>query len=235
MNLSASRWLALLPLAVLALASHAAQPHQPEGVVNLSASAHLEVANDLMSITLSTSRDGNDAATVQAALKQALDAALTVAKQASRPGQVEIQTGNFSLFPRHSSKGIISGWSGTAELIVEGRDLQAIAQLTGRIETLTIAHVSYRLSREQRVQVEAGVAADAIARFRTRAADYAKQFGYSSFTLREVHVSTNEPPVRPAQMMRAQAMEASPKAALPVEPGTGTVTATVNGSVQLMR
>lgn len=234
MNLTKSRWIALWPLATLALASHAADP-RPEGVVNLSASAQMEVANDVMSVTFSTSRDGNEASAVQAALKQALDAALSQARAAAAPGQLDVRTGRFSLFPRHSGKGVITGWSGTAELIVEGRDLPAITQLAGRIESLTISRVAYGLSPQQREQVQAGVTADAIARFRTRAADYARQFGYSSYALREVHVATDEGPARPLAMARAQAMDASAPTPLPVEPGTGTVTATVSGSVQLMR
>ena len=42
---------------------------------------------------------------VQAQLKQALDAALAEAKKAARPGQVDVQTGNFSLFPRYTQQG----------------------------------------------------------------------------------------------------------------------------------
>ena len=76
---------------------------------------------------------------MQSALKQALDAALIEAKKAAKPGQIDVQTGNFSLFPRYSNKGGITGWQGTAELGIEGRDIPGIAKLTGRITTMTIA------------------------------------------------------------------------------------------------
>ncbi len=88
---------------------------------------------------------------MQSQLKQALDAALAEARKAARPGQVEVQTGNFSLYPRYAGQGQrINGWQGTAELVVEGRDMPAIGQLTGRITTMTIARVGYGLSRERR-------------------------------------------------------------------------------------
>ena len=80
-----------------------------------------------------------------------------------------MQTGNFSLYPRYAnatSSGrapTITGWQGSAELIVEGRDMAAIGQLTGRITTMTIARVAYRLSREASQRVEADVVAEAIA------------------------------------------------------------------------
>jgi predicted secreted protein len=125
---------------------------------------------------------------VQSQLKQALDAALAEARKAARPGQLEVQTGNFSLYPRYAAKGGINGWQGSAELVVEGKDMPAIGQLTGRIGTMTIARVGYGLSRELREKVEGEVTAQAIARFRARAADYAKQFGYAGYLMREVSV-----------------------------------------------
>ena len=153
------RSLFALGLALATPLAFCADPTEPvpRGVVNISSSATLEVARDLMSVTFGTSREGADAAAVQSQLKQALDAALAEAKKAARPGQVDVQTGNFSLAPRYTNKGAVNGWQGSAELIVEGRDMQAIGQLSGRITTLTIGRVGYNLSRELREKVEGDV------------------------------------------------------------------------------
>jgi predicted secreted protein len=174
---------------------------------------------------------------VQAQLKQALDAALAEAKKVARPGQVDVQTGNFSIAPRYTNKGVINGWQGSAELLVEGRDMQAIGQLSGRITTLTISRVGYNLSRELREKSEADVAAQAIARYRAQAADYAKQFGYAGYTIREVNVSAiDQGPGQPRPMMMAKSMAAGASdEALAVEPGKGTITVNVNGTVQLLK
>lgn len=218
-----------------AAARAADAPVAPQGVVNLSASATTEVPRDMMTVTLSATRDGSDAAAVQVALKQALDAGLAEAKRAARPGQVEVQTGNFALFPRYNKQNTISGWQGNAELIVEGRDMQAIAALAGRIQSMTIARVEYGLSRELRAKTEAELTAQAIANYRARAADAAKQFGYAGYTLREVSIDSGEsrPPI-PAPRMRAMAAAASDEA-LPVEAGKSTVSVSVSGSVQLTK
>ncbi|HMN74455.1 MAG TPA: SIMPL domain-containing protein [Burkholderiaceae bacterium] len=223
-------------LVVCSAGSRAADaPAAPQGVVNLSASATTEVPRDMMTVTLSATRDGSDAAAVQVALKQALDAGLTEAKRAAKPGQVEVQTGNFALFPRYNKQNTISGWQGNAELIVEGRDMQAIAALAGRIPSMTIARVEYGLSRELRTKTEAELTAQAIANYRARAADAAKQFGYAGYTLREVSIDSGEsrPPI-PAPRMRAMAAAASDEA-LPVEAGKSTVSVSVSGSVQLTK
>ena len=211
----------------------------PLGVLNLSASASIDVTKDLLAVTFATTKEGSDANAVQAQLKQALDAALAEAKKVERPGQVDVRTGNFSLYPRYAGSGSsgrtsISGWQGTAEMTVEGRDMTAIGQLTGRIATMAISHVTYRLSREASQKVEGDVTAEAIARYRAKAADYAKQFGYTGYTIREVSVGTNGPMSGPIPMtvMRSAVAQTSSDA-LAVEPGKATVTATVSGTVQM--
>ena len=221
-------------LAVAAALPARADTPPPQGVLNLTASASVEVTKDLLAVTFSTTKEGADANVVQAQLKQALDAALAEAKKAARPGQVDVQTGAFSLFPRYTNKGGISGWQGTAEIIVDGRDMAAIGQLSGRITTMTVARVAYRLSREASQKVEAEVAAEAIVRYRAKAGEYAKQFGYGGYSIREVNVTTTEPPQGPAPMIRAQASAMSAQGdALSVEPGKAQVNANVSGTVQM--
>jgi predicted secreted protein len=235
-----SRSAALIACAVLstgAVAPAVAETAPPDNVLGLSASASVEVAKDVLVVTFSTVREGKDATVVQAQLKQALDAALAEAKRAARPGELDVQTGNFSLYPRYATRtstgrSTIDGWQGSAELIVEGRDMAAIGQLTGRITTMTVAHVSQRLSREGAARVEADVAAEAIAAFRAKAARYSRLFGHADYAVREVTVSTSEPQPGPQPMMRMQSTAAA-AAPLPIEPGKALVTATVNGTVQM--
>jgi predicted secreted protein len=203
----------------------------PENIAHLSASATIDVTKDVLTVVFSTTKEGADSQFVQAGLKQALDAALAEAKKIAKPGQVEVQTGGFSLYPRYTAKGAINGWVGSTELVVSGKDVQAVAQLTSRVQSMTIARVGQDLSREAREKVEGEASEKAIARFRVRAGELAKQFGFASYTLREVHVTLNEP-AQHAPMVQMRSAEASAMA-LPVEPGKGSVTAMVNGSIQM--
>ena len=113
--------------------------------------------------------------------------------------------------------------------------MQAIAQLTGRLPTMTIARVGYTLSREASEKVEAELAAQAIARYRAKAAETARQFGYSGFSIREVNVQTQEPGNGPVPMYAMARAEMAADKALPVEPGKGVVNVTVNGAVQMTK
>src|SRR4051812_42751162 len=57
----------------------------PEGLVTLASSATLQVPNDWIAVQFSTSKEGTDANAVQAALKEALGAAMAQARAVARP------------------------------------------------------------------------------------------------------------------------------------------------------
>lgn len=204
----------------------------PQNVLQLSATGTVEVQQDLLSMTLVTTRDGAEAAAVQGQLKTAVDAALAEAKKDAQPGQMEVRTGNFSLAPRYSRDGKINGWQGSAELVLEGRDFPRITRTAGRITTLNVGNVGFALSRELRQKSEAEAQTQAIDNFKRKADELAKGFGFGSYSLREVSVSASQGgPMRP-RMMAAEA--ASFKSAeVPVEAGKSAVVVNVSGSVQL--
>jgi len=209
---------------------------EPEGVVTLASSATVQVPNDWITVQFSTSKEGTDANAVQAALKEALGAALKQAQESRKPdGLVEVRTGGFSLQPRYNAKGLMNGWTGTTELTVEGRDMPAIAALVGRVTTMTIGGLEYGVSRQTREQVEGELASQAISGFRAKAAAYAKAFGYSGYTIREVNVQFDQqmPPPRPFAKAAMAPMAAAE--ALPTDAGKGSLTGNVNGSITLVK
>ena len=206
----------------------------PQNVVHLAAQAAVDVQQDLLSVSMNTTREGPDAGTVQNQLKAALDAALAEAKRAAQPGQMEVRTGNFSLSPRYGRDGKINGWQGSAELVLEGRDFARISTAAGKIQTLTMGNVTFGLSREQRTKVEGEAQAMAIDRFKARASEIAKGFGFAGYSLREVSVNANDQGVVPRPRMMAMEAKASMSdAPVPVEAGKSTVLVTVSGTVQL--
>jgi predicted secreted protein len=206
----------------------------PQNVLELTAGGTVEVQQDLLSLTLTTTREGSDPNAVQAQLQSALDAALTEARAAAKPGQLDVRTGNFGLYPRYEQQGKkIVGWRGTAELVLEGRDFPRITQTAANIQTMTLGRVSFGLSREQRAKVEGEAQAIAIERFKAKAADLARSFGFSGYSLRQVAVNANDQGFAPRQRFIEAPLAAPASAPLPVESGKSTVTVTLSGSVQL--
>jgi len=97
---SSHRAVATSFLLLVALAARA-EVAPPQGVLGLSASASVEVAKDVLTVAFATTKEGADANLVQAQLKEALDAALAEARKVAKPGQLDVQTGNFSIYPRY--------------------------------------------------------------------------------------------------------------------------------------
>jgi predicted secreted protein len=216
---------------------------EPLNIVQLSANAAVDVQQDILTISMSTTREAADASAVQTQLKTALDAALTEAKKTastttssstSQHGQLDARTGNFSLYPRYGKDGKINGWQGTTELVLEGRDFAKISVAAGKIQTLTIANVAFSLSREQRTKAETEAQNTAIERFRAKAGDIAKSFGMGSYNLREIAINAGDQGYTPRPRVAAMSMKlASADEAVPVEAGKSTVIVTVSGAVQL--
>ena len=231
-----------LSLALLCGLMRAAQaqpvgvPQAVTNVVNLSATAVEQVTQDWLTMVLSVTRDGADAGAVQRQLKQVLEPALAEARREASPGAVEVRTGRFQVNPRYGRDGRISGWQGSAELVLAGRDIGKVAALAGRLNGLVVSQSGYSLSRELREQREAALAAAAIQKFRGRAQEVATQFGFKTYGLREISVNTGEQMGQPPMVyaMRAKVEMADAAAPVPTEPGQGELSASVQGSVQLL-
>ena len=226
------RTIALIALPIASSVAAQTLP-PPQNVLQLSATGTVEVTQDQISITLSTGREGRDPVAIQTQLKAAVETALAEARRAAEPGQMQVRTGAFSVGPRYTNTGR-DGWQGTAEVVLEGRDFARIAQVAGKVSTMTVANVTFSLSREQRAKVESEAQLIAIERFKVRAGELAKGFGFSGYSLREAAVSSSDPgwphPPRPYAAATAMRAESAP---VPVEAGKSAVTVTVSGSVQL--
>ncbi len=221
-----------LPVARTARAAEMA----PDGLVQFSTTASTEVTQDLLAITLQVVRDGPDAALVQAQLKTVLDAALAEARKAAAPGAMEVRTGNFALYPRYAKDNRINGWQGQAELVLQGRDSQRVAQTAGRLIGMNIISAGHSVSRELAEQHESEITALAIRKYRSKATEVAKQFGFGGYVVREISVQAGDSGgmPRPVMMQARAPMAMAADAPVPVEAGKTTLSVTVSGTVRLM-
>jgi len=237
MNRSKAAVMAASLAAVLHSANAQAQvmvPAERYNVVSFSSTVQEEVTHDMLTMTLQATRTGSVAAEVQSELKQALEAALTEARRAAKPGDMDVRTGQFSIQPIYSNNGRISSWQGQAQLILQGRDMARIAQTAGKLNKLNIVNVAYGLSRETQQQYQAQLVNQAIEAFRERAQQMTKAFGFAHYTLGEVSVQTADVgyQMRP-MMMKSAMMSDSAESAVPIEPGKGEINVTVSGNVIL--
>ncbi|MPS92410.1 SIMPL domain-containing protein [Comamonas sp.] len=209
---------------------------RPANVVQLSAEGTVGVKQDWMTATLSATKDGRDAASVQSQLQKIVESAMTMLRHDAQGGQMELSTGNFSISPRYGNNGKIEGWQGQAEIVLQGRDFVRITQAAAKVQDMTLAGMGFGLSREAREKVEGEAQAKAIENFRQRAAAISKSFGFAGYSLREVSVNSNGGSVRPMPRPRMMSMAKasySDAAPVPVEADRAEVTVTVGGSIQM--
>ncbi len=203
-------------------------------LVQLSAQGSIEVQQDTLTISLSTTRESGDSASLQLLLKAALETALVEAKKAVNGNGMAVRTGQFNVTPRYDKLGKINGWQGNAELILEGTDFERIASTAGKIQSLSVSNVSFGLSRDQRLSAESKAQAIAISRFKTKASEISTGFGFSAYTLREVSIAAADQGYTPRPRIMAMGMKmASDESTVPVEAGKNTIVVNVSGTVQL--
>ena len=216
---------------------HAQAPEVLRNVVQLSASGQVEVSQDWLQMNLSATRDGNDAAAVQKQLQQVVDAAMRSLKPQASGQSMQVRSGSFGVYPRHGNDGKIKGWQGRAEIVVEGKDFARISESAAQVKDMTVSSMGFGLSREWREKVQEQAQSQAIESFKQRASTLAKQFGFGSYTLREVSVNSQDGFYAPRMQRANVAMAASAKMEMadpvPVEAGKEQVTVNVSGSVQL--
>ena len=114
----------------------------------------------------------------------------------------------------------------------------AIAERLGHDgHTVVVADINLAAAEEMvaglRVQ---GIEAQAMAieRFKVKASEIARGFGFAGYTLREIAVTANDQGYVPRpRMMAMEAKASAADAPLPVEAGRSTVLVTVSGSVQM--
>lgn len=209
---------------------------ESHNVVSLSASASVEVPQDLLTIVLRVVKEGAAPGAVQEQLRVALEAALAEAKKSARSGAMDVRTGAINLSPRYGRDGKISGWTGSAELVLEGRDFALIANTAGQSGSMAISNTYFGLSSTARAKAENEVQSTAIDRFKARATGIARDFGFEAYTVRNVAVSGDELGAnvpRPRMMAMAAAPMVADAAPIPVEAGKSTVVVNVSGTVQL--
>lgn len=203
-------------------------------VVHLSAQAEQRLPQDWITVTVAVRHQAPDAAAVQAHLRRTLDQALAHIRPRERAGRLEVASGGFQVQPRYGRDGQITGWQGSAELLLQGRDLAGIAALAAELPGMAVTGLQMSLSREAARQAEAAVRGQAIEAFRQQAAEVARAFGFQGYELREAHVGTQTPGPEPRPLLRAMAANGADAApALPVEPGQALLQVTVSGAVRL--
>ena len=227
-NLTRSALLALLCLAVVA--SPVLGDDADVVRLHVSAVSEREVDNDLAGVTLQAERTGEDPARLAREVRELMDRALATGREYPA---VKLRTPAYTtqpLYERRNGETRQTGWRIMQTLELEGTDLEAVMELTGRLQQgeLRVTRMDFSVSRERREQVRRELTDDAIDRWRDKAAAAARRVGADHWRPSELTIQDelDGPPVRPMLARTMDVAESAPA----VEAGTSRVRVQVSGS-----
>ena len=213
---------------VLAPAQVQAGEEQRYNQVRLQAEQSEAVSNDTMHVTLRTFAESRDPADLAAAINRDMDWALQAARSVEG---VDASTGGYQTYPVHKDN-VIKSWRGQQDLILEGRDHEAIGRLVGKLQDrLQVKTMQFTVSDERCRAVENRLIARALDAFRERAGIVGSNLEAKGYRIVELNINTSSqrPPV-PYQA-RMAAMEAA--APVVTEAGDSDIRVSINGTVEL--
>lgn len=203
--------------------------------VSLAAQAQVKVPSDEMVVFLRVEKEGANLGTVNEAVLQELQDALTRAKAVSG---VHAQLGSVHTRQTYTSQGQANGWHVQGNIVLDSKKLKDLGDLTGKLSTrLQLGSVSFRLSAERRRELEQDLLKDAAQAFRGKAKAAALALGYSEFVIKDVNISQastgGDVPTPAPVYFKAMSASAMTATAVPQDAGETEVSVSLSGSVGL--
>lgn len=220
-----------LGLALLAGQAGADAPRYNQ--VSLRAEVQQAVNHDTLRVTFYTEAQDADPAKLAERITRQLNQGLETARTTEG---VRVSSGNRNSYPVYDEKRqSISAWRERGEIIVEGSDFAAMAQLTSRmLGNLNLGDMQFSLSASSRRATEDELIKQAIDAFRSRADIATRSLGGNNYKIVSLGLNTQyaQPPImfRGAAKMAMADMEMS---APSLEGGQSDVTVSADGVIEV--
>jgi len=198
--------------------------------IRFQVAASESVANDRMQAVLSVQDEDDDAGKLADRINKTMAWALD---QSKGQNGIDVRSGGYSTQPVYN-KNALSGWRASQQLILEGSDFSQIGKLIGVLQQqLQLSEVSFSVAPKTRAAVEQRLIDQALDAFKQRAEQVRKNIGTPSYRIVEINIMTEDAPIQPVPMMRAEAMSMKSVAEPSFEGGDSDVRVSVQGAVQL--
>ncbi|NDV11628.1 SIMPL domain-containing protein [Crenobacter caeni] len=173
----------LYSLALAALLPCASLLAEPV-VLNLSANATREVANDEMVARLYVQADAQSPAALAREMGGALE---RTRKEAARYPQLSFAQAAYNSWPEYGKDRKVNGWRGRASVTVSGRDLQAASELVARLQGfMLIENVGFQVSETARRAAQQALIPEALADIAAQARVVGHSLGKPRQAVREL-------------------------------------------------
>jgi predicted secreted protein len=197
--------------------------------VDFQVEAAREVANDLLTATMTVDVQDTQPGRVAQQLNAALNEAL---KKSAAFKSVKTSSGNQQTFPVYSKNNQIAAWRGHGEIRIEARDFKAASELIMQLQsTLQLGGVQFSIAPDTRAQIENDLITEAIKAFQSRADAIRSAVGAKSYKTVHFSVDNGLSPYRPMPMMR-EAKLSSAMSAPEFAGGESRMTVQINGTIE---
>lgn len=231
--LSAALLSPLAALPTLAATGQATSDAVMRQTIEFSAEASQGAANDLGVATLYAESSGASAADLAGGINQRIARALELARGFA---SIKAQSGGVLTWPVYAknAQGRIESWRMRSEIRVESRDLGALSELIGKLQSdLALSQVAMQPAPETRRKAIEAATVNAIRAFEQRAALIAETLGKP---YRIAHMSISDSgfhPPMPVRMRAAPAMMVE-SAPAPLEGGESQLGVSISGRIELL-
>jgi predicted secreted protein len=220
----------LLFVAAPVVTAQSAAPVGNGPQLELTAEASREVANDLMTATMAIDATDASPVTLASLLNRTTADALRVAGEFN---EVRARSGGSQTYPVFDRQNKQTGWRGRAEVRLESRNFQQMAQLVAKLQaTMQLGGIAFSVSPEVRRQMENELINEAVAAFRTRADIASKAVGARGYRIRRLAIHTGGSGPVPRPMARMSPAMADAVSAPAFEGGTSQVQVSAQGMVE---
>ncbi|ORU94661.1 MAG: hypothetical protein A6F70_09595 [Cycloclasticus sp. symbiont of Bathymodiolus heckerae] len=227
------QWILLFTLGFLVPAAFAHETPST-GIVNLQASANVEVETDTMHATISVEAENYDPAILAKKINEKMGWALRKAKPFK---SVKVKGGQYTSHQLYNKR-IFRAWRGTQTITLESKNSAQLGKLIGLLqEKLLIKSIRYQVSKEKRDAVNKELIKQAIKNFKDQALVVTKGFGRTQYIINQVNINANNhfrPVYAKSHMMRGDAMMAE-SAPANLQQSSSNIQVNINGSIRLIQ
>lgn len=215
---------------------------QPEekNIITLEATANKEVEQDFVTVYLENNlQDLNNDKIKENLTNQTKEGIAFLKKQINEKDDITPQTGNFNIYPVYdSNQKNLKGWEGRSSIIITGKSVNKILDLSTQIKDFNIKNVAFSVSPQLYEDNRDDIIQAAIEKFKNQADLITKNFGMKHYIIKNISVRYNDDGVIPMPMMRVSMMAMKSDARVEngseaFSSGKANISATVNGSIQM--
>jgi len=227
-----NKWILLLSLWGI---THSAFAHevQLEGIVNLQATASIEVETDTMHATVAVEAENYDPAVLAEQINKKMSWALKTAEPFK---SVKVKGGQYTSHQLYTKR-IFKAWRGTQTITLESKNSTQLGKLIGLLQKkLLIKSLRYQVSKEKSEIAKQLLTKQAIAQFKAQAKTITKEFDKNKYVIHQININSNNQhrPVYYAKSRMLSSAMSDESAPANLQQNSSIIQVNINGSIRII-